>query len=365
MSNIKSFWHFERSQLTKRILQSIELELVQSLTLFAPRRIGKTEFLEFDLKPTLESNNYKALYFSFFVESDDIVTQFTNFLKKNIKKSVFERLPIKEIDLSGVKINLDKIDSRDYSILDLISLLAIQSQKEGNKKLVLLLDEIQELQYTTAGNKFIAGLRTALDLNKDQINVIFTGSSQDGLRKMFNDRKAPFFHFGMNIEMQLFGKEFTDFLAERFYERTKSKIDKKSLYDIFCKLDRITEYIRHIINQLVLEPDLSLDAVYANYISELYNSERITEIWIKFSPLEQCLYLWIKSGGNAFYTDEFRDFLANSNKITNVTNGQIQYALTKLLKLQHITQDETCKYKLNNQFLTHWLDSHSVDLESS
>ena len=362
MSTLKSFWHYARTQLTNKIVQSIELELVQSLTLFAPRRIGKTEFLEFDLKPELEAKNYKVLYFSFFVESDDIVTQFTNFLKKNIKKSVFEKLSIKEIDLSWCKVSLEKFNINDYTILDLLSLLAIQSQKENNKKLVLLLDEIQELQHTHAGNQFIAGLRTALDMNKSQINVIFTGSSQDGLRRMFNDRKAPFFHFGMNIEMQLFGREFTDFLAERFMERTKLALDKDRLYEIFCKLDRITEYIRHIINQLVLEPNLSMDDVYKNYINELYNNDKLAEVWNKFSPLEQKIYLWIKSNKSVFYTNEFHEFLAKHGLVAKVSNGQIQYALAKLLKYQHLTQDTAGTYQLGNQFLTHWLDSHGEEL---
>lgn len=357
MSRAKSFWHFERTKLTLRLVQSIELELVQSLTLFAPRRIGKTEFLEFDLKPTLEQNNYKVLYFSFFVESDDIVVQFTNFLKQSIKKSVFDKLAIKEINLSWCKVSISHEAISNYNILDLLSLLAIQTQKEGNKKLVLLLDEIQELQYTQSGNKFIAGLRTALDLNKNLINVIFTGSSQDGLRRMFNDRKAPFFHFGMNIEMERFGKEFTDFLADRFNERVAVSIDKDKLYDIFCKLDRITEYIRHIINQLILEPDLSIRKAYEHYIAELYNTEKLTETWNKLSAIEQGVYLWLNSKQTNFYTDEFRKFLANTGKIAEVSNGQIQYALSKLLRAQHISQDETGSYQLNNQFLTKWLNS--------
>lgn len=360
MARTKSFWHYERTELTSRIVRSIELELVQSLTLFAPRRIGKTEFLEFDLKPALETADYKVLYFSFFAEDDNMVKQFTNFLYKNIKKSVFEKLSIKEIDLSWCKINLTKNNSDDYSILDLLSLLAIQAQKEGNKKLVLLLDEIQELQYTASGNKFIAGLRTALDLNKNQINVIFTGSSQDGLRRMFSDKRAPFFHFGMNIEMQKFGKEFTDFLSDRLHERSKSPINKDKLFDIFCKLDRITEYIRHIINQLALEPELSLDDVYNNYIAELYNVEKIEVVWNNLSQHEQGIYLWLKANKNTFYTNEFRAFLAKECKIAKITNGQIQYALAKLLKSQHIAQDEAGKYQLNNQFLTKWLDSNAM-----
>ena len=62
---IKSFWHFERTDLAQKLLNAIKLGIVQSFTLFAPRRIGKTEFLEFDFRPALEAHNYKVIYFSF------------------------------------------------------------------------------------------------------------------------------------------------------------------------------------------------------------------------------------------------------------------------------------------------------------
>ncbi len=282
VSKSKSFWHFERKALTNKLHTAIELEIVQSFTMFAPRRIGKTEFLEYDLKPALEENNYTVIYFSFFSDQDDLMKKFTNTLKQNFKKLVFANLKITEISLSWCKISLDS-KSEDLDLLQLLTLLAIQSQKEGKTKLVLLLDEIQELQNTTRGKNLVAGLRTALDLNKEGISVIFTGSSQDGLRRMFTDRKAPFFHFGMNVQMELFGQEFTDFLADRFYERTNTIIDKDKLYDVFCRFNRITEFIRHLIIKMVLEPELSIEDAYSLYSAELYDFQRLEDVWLTLS----------------------------------------------------------------------------------
>ena len=38
-------WHFPRTELAKQILGMFETGLASSLTFFAPRRMGKTEFL--------------------------------------------------------------------------------------------------------------------------------------------------------------------------------------------------------------------------------------------------------------------------------------------------------------------------------
>lgn len=42
-------WHFPRTELAKQILGMFETGLASSLTFFAPRRMGKTEFLRKDL----------------------------------------------------------------------------------------------------------------------------------------------------------------------------------------------------------------------------------------------------------------------------------------------------------------------------
>lgn len=364
MSNkIKSYWHFTRQHFTQKILKSIDLGIVQSFTLFAPRRIGKTEFLEFDLKPALEENKFAVIYFSFYSEQENIVDQFIKTLRNQIKYSVFDKMKIKEINLSWCKINLEKTPD-EYSLLELLTIIAIQTKESKKKQLVLLLDEIQELQNTENGRRFIAGLRTALDLNKDGISAIFTGSSQDGLKKMFNDKAAPFFHYGMNLEMELFGREFTDFLADRFYQRLNIKLDQDKLFDVFCKLDRITEYIRHVINQLALEPDLTLDEAYDMYTDNLYNFERLEDIWQSFSVIEQAICLWIKQNNNQIYGPDFKQFMSKKFNLPaeTITQGKIQYALEKLLKEQYIVRklNNSRAYQLNNQFLVSWINENIV-----
>lgn len=343
----KSFWHYPRNELTQKLLESIELGLVQSFTIFAPRRIGKTEFLEFDLKPELEKHNYKVIYFSFFSENEDLIRQFMNVLLQNVKLSVFSKL--KEINLSWCKIDLSK-DQSEYSILQLLTLLSIQSQKEGEEQLVLLLDEVQELQNIAQGKNFIAGLRTALDLNKEGIKVIFTGSSQDGLRRMFSERNAPFFHYGMTIQMDLFGREFTDFLADRFYERVKIKLNKDKLFEIFKRLNNVTEYIRHVISNMALEPDLNLESAYENYLNQLYSPEKVQNMWERLTAMEQAIIQWIRQGNTSFYDDEFKRFAISATKSNKaaISQGKIQYALDKLLRLQYISRNDKNVYEISD-----------------
>ena len=58
-------WHFERAELSARILTLLTGGPAQALTLFAPRRTGKTEFLLKDLAPLAERRGHRVIYASF------------------------------------------------------------------------------------------------------------------------------------------------------------------------------------------------------------------------------------------------------------------------------------------------------------
>ena len=61
-------WHFPRTELTKQILGMFETGLASSLTFFAPRRMGKTEFLRKDITPLAEQLGWRVFYFSFLAD---------------------------------------------------------------------------------------------------------------------------------------------------------------------------------------------------------------------------------------------------------------------------------------------------------
>src|SRR5713101_5881944 len=49
-------WHFARPELAQKYLQTFEIGLISAQALFAPRRMGKSEFLEQDLIPAAQKS---------------------------------------------------------------------------------------------------------------------------------------------------------------------------------------------------------------------------------------------------------------------------------------------------------------------
>lgn len=104
--------------------------------------------------------------------------------------NLFDKL--KAIDLMGVSVELQ---DKNQTKLDELSLVQIINAitESSDKPVLMLLDEVQELARVSHTIGLIRSLRTGLDINQQKIKVIFTGSSTNGLRAMFNDNKAPFF----------------------------------------------------------------------------------------------------------------------------------------------------------------------------
>ena len=360
MTSEISTWHYPRTELAEKLINSINIGLVSSFVLFAPRRIGKTEFLLYDLKPLALKNNYFVIYFNFYTDLTTTATTTKLFKQKladSINDSFFAKVQINELKFPWCTIDLKSTkEINQLDILQLITLLRAKLEKKG-MHLLLLLDEIQELEFRPEGKALIGGLRTALDLNKEFVKVIFTGSSQAGLKKMFQDSKAPFFHFSANIEFPLFDKDFTDFLAKVYKKITNKHVANNELYNIFCRLNKITWYIREILNLYVLNPNLSLEDCYNAYSTELNDTNNYKEKWLKLTVGEQSIILAIATGmPQNFYSQDFINSSSANGFI--ITRSSIQSALNKLKSSTTITLNNNKNYEiLDTEFAT-WIKAN-------
>lgn len=55
LKNTADPWHFARPELARKYLRTFEIGLISAQALFAPRRMGKSEFLERDLIPEAQA----------------------------------------------------------------------------------------------------------------------------------------------------------------------------------------------------------------------------------------------------------------------------------------------------------------------
>ena len=89
---MEDIWHYPRTVLAEQLTRAIEYNVIHSFTLFAPRRLGKTYFLNYDLKPMLEGLGYNTIYFSFANQIGNSINSFKSILVSNVDKNVFTKI---------------------------------------------------------------------------------------------------------------------------------------------------------------------------------------------------------------------------------------------------------------------------------
>lgn len=345
--------YFHRTDLANSLVLNLKSGITHALTLFAPRRMGKTQFLLNDVKPQAEENGFHVFYFSFFDQMGDVQIAFASALQdflKNITHGTLKRL--NRIDVMGIGVGLQDTQEQPFvSIAQMINELATKS----HKPILMLLDEVQEFARIKGSEPMVKSLRTGLDVNQNQIKVIFTGSSTNGLRAMFNDNKAAFFHFAYPLEFPNLGRDFVEFLANIYQQRTNNMLDNDLLYQYFERFNFSPLYLRATIQDMILNPNLSLQQAAEYRLQQVNENSESRHIWLQLSEFERLILLAILNGETSLYTKENRQAFAQKLGLENITTSMIQGKVRKLMRMDLLTRNIADELQINNTHFQTWL----------
>lgn len=340
MSN--SPWHFPRTEFAERVIQAFMSGGSTALTLFAPRRTGKTQFLVHDLAPAAEKKKCTVVYASFWQTADTPVATLTHAIEGAIKTPNFWRRT--QDALTGMKPKIriapmgigGEVDlSRDPTPADpqdpLLTLDNMIGQLPATYEtpLLLMLDEVQGLA-AAEHLSFVAALRTSLDKRRETVRTIFTGSSMDGLRAMFSDRQAPFFHFGSNIELPPLGEPFVRHILAAHKAATKRDVPLKPALEFFTQVDRSPFMMRSVLERMALDPDDDFETAAHKVRHELAERQGYPVLWSDLNSLAQAVLIEIVRGETSLTSKAARTRMAKAISDTEVSPGRVSGALRTL-----------------------------------
>ncbi len=355
-------WHFSRLPLAKQVIGMFESGLSTALVFFAPRRMGKTEFLLKDILPAAEKNDWQVCYHSFLDTSKNAEIAFTKSLqecfdeKDFLKKS--KQLTHKIKNISAGFVGMQGSIELHNPTADPIQFKDLLVAASKHQKLLLLMDEIQALAKDKANFGFITALRTVLDVHKDRIKVIFTGSSREGLKKIFSSKEAPFFHFGQNLSFPQLGPEFTQHLAKQYTLITQKTLDEQELWKSFEAFRYVPQLIRALVERLILQPNLTIQQAAAELLDDVSNDRAFDSTWNILTHLEQLILQEIVNGNQKLYSQEVRIRLSELIGLPKIPVSSIQAALRKLVRNNVIGQvPEEGKYFIDDPNFQDWIQS--------
>ncbi|MCK5170567.1 MAG: ATP-binding protein [Bacteroidales bacterium] len=342
---VKSPYFYDRTMECQRIVST--LSGGNNLTLFAPRRFGKTS-LVFRAIEDLEKMDYICIYFDFmpvysresFIEaySKAILAKQSNLQRavKSMATLVKGIRPKIVFDQSGKpEFSMDFTDDliSEKTLEDIIDLP--EKLASERKRFVIIFDEFQEINKLN-GENFEKLLRSKIQ-QQQFVTYMFLGSRTHLLNDMFNNKTRAFYNAAMLMQLSTLPENETiEFLKNRF-ALSNITIDDSSAVFLIEQAGNIPYYIQLLAAEVwqylvSTTKDLNTDiiAICAEGIVDLKNDYYFELYDRQSSYQKKLLKSLLVCGENVFSADYAKRFRLSATSTTQkallvlVENGIVE-----------------------------------------
>ncbi len=358
MKKTLSDWHYARPELAQTYLSLFALGLVSARCLFARRRMGKTEFLEKDFVPAAKKEGYVTAYINLWNLQTDAASAIVSLLYKTIAPKRFGKIKIKisgkipGIAEGAVETELQSFDQR----ASCLALMDIMEKFDKTKfSLMFVIDEAQVLAYAE-NSDFTHALRASLDIRKDRIKVMFAGSSETTLRRMFGISSEPFYNWAPLEPFQLLGKEFVIAMVNRVNAICKFELSLDDALTAFSELKNTPEFFRRYIEYYLNNPDLGSDAMLKETKHSVLSDDKFKKQWQSLQAADKVLLTMITNSERDLYGKSAIQRLGKALGIEDsVKVSMAQNALRRLSEKNIITKIDHGIYQFEDEAFGDWV----------
>ena len=286
---MKTFDNLEvrRPALAQAYLALLAAQPGRPLALFAPRRVGKTFFLDHDLAPGARQAGMLPVYADLWLHKSAPVEALNHALEEALDDlqvpaspaGKLAKTPVKKIGVLGASIDLgDEPQRRALPESPALRLDALVTRLAARHKgqILLMLDEVQTLGEAVDGVSMVASLRAVLHKRRGEVCAVFTGSSQEGLARLMNTAGAPMYQFAQVIDFPFLDDEFLRLLTDHFSKVHPEKV--LSLDDLrqgFSKIGFKPALMRDVVKAMSAEGVTDVAQGLRNYMT----SDHQVAVW--------------------------------------------------------------------------------------
>lgn len=341
------------------------------LFLAAPRRTGKSTFLQSDLMPELARRHVVVVYVDLWADQK---RDPGSLIAEAVGRALLKQLgPVAKtakaagldsISLGGIKIDTSKIGRVDGTTLA----DALRALVEAAKTPVaLIVDEAQHALTSEAGETAMAALKSARDqLNRPglvHLMLVMSGSDRDKLLRLVNTNAAPF--FGSQIQrMPELGPDFIAHIAQLITQQRPDlgAVNEAKLHEAFVLFGQRPQFfmdaLGQVLSPLALLSDRFEDAMLDQAAQRQQSDEaQLESDYTALKPLEQALLWRMLMQGARFrpYDAEALQFYIDKTH-DKVTAARAQKALESLRAHQPslIWKSARSEYAIEDAAMLRW-----------
>lgn len=216
---------FPRTALAQNLVAALQGKTLlgdahNGLFLTAPRRTGKSTFLQGDLRPALQAAGVVVVYVDLWADARrDPGALIAEAIARTLEPQLglvartARKAGLDKVRLGGLEVDTSKIGKVDgLTLTDALRLL----HESAGKPVALIIDEAQHALTSEAGEAAMTALKSARDqLNRPgvvNLMLVMSGSDRDKLLRLVNSAGAPF--YGSQIQrMPPLGPDFIAHVA--------------------------------------------------------------------------------------------------------------------------------------------------------
>lgn len=289
-----------RPELARRYLDRLRTSPNRALSIFGPRQIGKTTFVHHDLATLAQKEGLLTLYVDFMGSTNNL-----DQLNARLAQLVHDaQSGVAHRKLRGAKLGSLSVDLEPLPPLPASSDPGIQLQNafatlnrlRPKVTLLLLLDEAQELVKNRHGEATMKAIRALYNTFLGQILLVITGSSRDGLLRLFGDRHRASFGLADHEDFPRLGREFVQAKSATFNALRRSPVDLDTLVHAFAAMEHRPADFIAFLEYLALHDVRDVVGSVPAFLRTRYPLEAIRDRFERYTPLQQVLLRLLAAG---------------------------------------------------------------------
>jgi hypothetical protein len=354
MAKNKPSWHFSRTELAKAYLDSLQLGLVSARALFAPLAI---------------KHGYAVVYVNLWDNQERPIGAIVEALKSPHGNSgLLSRLsrrsarPVNSVKLTGKITALGEAsaevawDKQGDATGELLALHSELNRVAKKKQATLLLIDEAHLLADSRHETLAASLRSGLDIRKDIIKVIFTGSSESTLRRMFSQIKQPFYNWASIEPFPLLGRDFVEHQVATFNAISKYELPVTNGLNAFKALHGVPEYFRRFLDELATHPFDGVEAVLKRTQTKIHDAHNYPQKWALLKAIDQAVLQAVLQTQASLHSLATRTQMGEALGLDKpVDNAAIQNAIRRLIASQIVVRVEHGSYRFEDAQFAEWI----------
>jgi len=297
-----------RPALAKSYLELLVAQPGRPIALFAPRRVGKTFFLDHDLTPQARKLGFVPVYADLWLYRNAPLEAINHALEEALddlsiptsRLGQIARTRVNRLGALGASLDLGDSPRRrqlpQEPALRLDTLVA-RVAGQAKSRLLLMLDEIQALGEQAQSASAIATLRAVLHKRAQFVSAVFTGSSQDALAAMTVAAGGPMYQFVQLLDFPVLGMEYLNALAQHFaHVHAGKELDVDALARAFRHIGYKPALMRDLVKAMSAEGINDVDQGLSRFTRQDHLIAGWRAVLEGQRPLERALLQCISQG---------------------------------------------------------------------